>query len=62
MISVMKWKLQEMTAENLSLAIAQTMKPKIVETFFNMVEKVATKNKFVKHLKIFSTLIKMIYI
>jgi predicted phosphatase len=41
----MKRKLQEMTAESLSLATAQTMKPKTVEKFFNILEKVATKNK-----------------
>jgi predicted phosphatase len=44
-ITVMKRKLQEITAERLSLYRAQTMKPKTVEMFFNMLEKVATKNK-----------------
>jgi len=34
-----------MPAESLSLVRAQTMKPKTVETFFNMLEKLATKNK-----------------
>jgi hypothetical protein len=36
---------QEMTAESLSLARAQTMKLKTVETFFNRLEKIPTKNK-----------------
>jgi len=34
-----------MTAENLSLARAKTMKPKTAENFFNLLEKVAIKNK-----------------
>lgn len=34
-----------MTAERLSLARAQTMKPRTIEQLFNMLEKVATKNK-----------------
>ena len=38
-------KLQEMTAESLSLARAETMKPKTAEMFFNMLEIIATKNK-----------------
>jgi len=43
-ISMMKLKLQYMTAENLSLARAEKTKWKPIGTFFNMLEKLATEN------------------
>jgi len=40
----MKLKLQDMTAESLSLARAEGMNRNPLGTFFNMLEKVATEN------------------
>ena len=50
-----------MTAERLSLATAYRMNRNIVGTFFNMLEKVATKNNLSDNLGIYVRFMKVAY-
>ena len=55
---VIKLNLQDMTAGSLSLVRLHRVNPNTAETYFNMLEKVATKITFLIHLETFSTLFK----
>ena len=59
---MMKLKLQDMTAESLSLATFQRTNRNTAGTFLNALEKVAIENKFLTHRGIFTTMMNGIQI
>jgi hypothetical protein len=54
-------KLQDMTAESLSLARAQKINRNTVGTFLKALEKEAIENKFLTHRGIFTTMMNVAY-